>query len=54
MTGEKGEGSSKNMYEGQMAKVKGGLGWGGQVVVWGAAGVLGENGDNCTWTTIKK
>ena len=41
-----GERPSRNRYKGHMDKAKGD-GWGG--VMW-----WGENGDNCTQTTIKK
>ena len=46
-------GASKDMYQEHMDKAKGvGSGW---EVGMGSGGQAwwGENGDNCTWTTIK-
>ena len=47
---KRGEGSLGNMYEGHIDKAKGGRIEGGR---WRWLG-WGRNGDNCTWTTIKK
>ena len=48
------EGFSGTCIKDTWTKPKGGRIKGGRWVWLGLEGVVGENGDNCTWTTIKK
>ena len=54
MMGGKGGRIFRNNDKGHMDKTKGGGIRGGMWGWLGWGGVMGENGDSCTWTTIKK